>query len=264
MGNAASNFHDHKKLDLFKIYFCHDECGTSITLKILDGYHHHQVSSIVYTIEFITDDRVLEVLTLSVKYINDDPLMMLNIEKNLLKNEDGDEENWQMGLGGNRIPIESRDVFLRDNTFIEIKEVTLNKYIISAFEKEKEGYGSFNHHKILGILEFKNATSKDHVMISPLIKCDIKIMEDDIINEDMKFKLSGPVLDNHPMEIKYYSSRYIHKKNKKYFIKNIPLLEVKDNIINSWTVYPKIQIHFKEYFDNNFFIYYFDTHYEVY
>lgn len=252
MGNTASNFHDHKKLDLFKIYFCGpEECGTSIILKILDGYHHHQVSTIVYIIEFISGDKVLEILTISVKYIPNDYVMIININKKLIENDEG-----------NHFLVESTNINLTDTAIIEIKEATKNKYIISVHKKE-DGYGSFSNHKILEILEFKEAIPKDHVKIRPIIKCDIKIRKDDKITNDMKFKLSGPILNNYPMEIKYYSSRYMHYKNKKYFIKNLPLVEIQNNIINSWTIYPKIQIQFKEYFDKQFFIYYFDFHYEV-
>lgn len=249
MGNLTSKFNDHKRVNLFRLFFCGNE-GTSLTLKILNGTHYHQVSSVVYNIKFISNNDVLEELLIDVRYNSINNKIMLNIKKTNDINND---------------LINNDYVLYANDCVIEIKEAFKNKYIISIYENNngKIGIGSYYDHKIVGIIEFMNSDKNTKIKIYENIECIIKVNDSIEINDKMKFKLICPLIDNKVCEMDYFIIKTNYAENNNDYVCS-NLVHIENNFILSNTLFPKIKFMFSMFFDDIYKIYDFNDNFEVY
>lgn len=251
IGVSKLDFPCEPEKEMFKLYFHDNKYGNSIEsidFILPDSSLTNEISSIVYTFQFISNKRVVEEITLTNYYNIKRRECKIVLRKHILANmEDFSdhidiEKRLRIGFPKNSFQTKTR-------TIVRIAKGWKNKFIISLIESEHKNEGDYDKDKIIGILDFKNVSTKDNVELDPVILCSVNTFQGKHIDySKIRFVIESPKInDKQYIPFSFYRFRVCtEQKNNKIYVedKGIDKINFYDNIgiVKSWIVEPEISM----------------------
>lgn len=266
IGVSKLDFPCEPEKEMFKLYFynkLYDKSIESVDFTLPDSSLTNEISSIVYTFQFISNKRVVEEVTLTNYYNIKRRECKIVLRKHILANTEDlsdhidIEKKLRVGFPKNAFQTKTR-------TIVRISKGWKNKFIISLIDLDEKNQGDYNKDKVIGILDFKNVTLDDNVEFDPVILCTVNTFQGKQIDfNKIRFVLESPKVNNKDyIPLSFYRYRICtDQKNNKIYVedKGIEGIEFKNDIgnIKSWIVEPEVsmivdQIKGKDYLQYSF------------
>lgn len=268
MGSGSSRpiFLSLPETELLKLYFTTDNHNIhNINFKLSDGRFVHNVTSMMYYLQFVSNDRVVDEVSIKCTYSINTNSMSIKLTQHLASNKTSDDdlldiyEHVQIGFPMKR--------YITEGTIsIQFSRVGINTFMISLIHDNKK--------KNIGILVFKNININDEVTIEPIVRCSVRtrvnITDDTFSN--LVFLLHTPSVNNMSdrmnLSYQYRLSTSIDKISNTIRIFDMGIEPISFNVNNA-TIYsmvsqPKTQIAVKYVECDGLLTYMFRNHSIVY
>lgn len=273
--SVESHFPAFIETELFKFYFSSlkdiDRNISNVNIYVPNGNHNKMITSITYTLQFISKGEVVEQISIICKYsiINDNILIKFvkHLSSNNMTANQVKEVYEQKRIGFPRQPF-----LFSNNIKISFSRIEDNDYVIKITDLEKKE----NYIVHAGIIVFNNIKVDDRVDIEAIVSCVVKTNKD-IPEEEIKkikFTLFTPTFNRDTIITRLTSQYKIAicmdklRNTIHFFDVGIIRLEFEDNKTNvySLTSYPKTMMNstILSHNDSNLLSYVFNEYKSIY
>jgi hypothetical protein len=253
MGNVPRKplFSTLPETELLKLYFTSSSNYTkddhihNLNIKLPNGENMKNVTSIVYYIQFISNNNVVEEISIKCSYSFNTPFVKLKLCQHIKSNTVPEYQIREI-YEYIRIGFPVRPFISSDDIYINFSRLGFNTFIISM--KRNNADDNIN----IGILSFKNINPKDMVYIEPVVKCVVRTKVNISLSgiKNLTFILFSPIVNDNNDRLQltnqYRLSTSIDKVNNTINVFDIGIdniqFEGKKAIVYSLTSNPKTQI----------------------
>ena len=241
---SISNFPCEEELEIYKVYLTNNDKYKknikNISIQINNGLNIKNVSSIIYTIQFIEENTVLEEITITIKYQKKNNNVQVQFRKHIMSNLETTDVLNDIYCN-KRIGFPHNPIIIKNDSVIKIEYIHKNRFIISIMDNNNQ-----DTNRLLGILEIKN-NNKSIISIENVIKCVVKTSKYNYGKSKMNFILhSIRIDDNEQFFLTKNNKRYIFTNKSDSYIEDSKIEDInfifnKANIL-SWHPKPKTKI----------------------
>lgn len=251
MGNTTRKplFSILPETELLKLYFTSSNYKKgdnihNLSIKISNGENIKNITSMVYYVQFISNNNVVEEVSIKCSYSFNTNFLKLKLCQHIKSNTINEHQIREI-YEYIRIGFPIRPFISSDDIYINFSRLGFNTFIISMKKNNNE---SIN----IGILSFKNIRSQDMVYIEPVVKCVVRTKVNISLSnmKNLSFVLFSPIVNDNNDRLKltnqYRLSTSIDKINNTINIFDIGIDNIifkgEHAIIYSLTSHPKTQI----------------------
>lgn len=258
MGNSVTTptvFPDQPEIELYKLYFSTSLVKNISSLDLFINFEQLGVTSIVYDIQFINDNKVVEQVSIVCRYHIKQKKILgaeITLHKNIPDNLETNDDFFYMAQTG-KIGFPHEPVYLNNNGILQFIRTENDNYVISIIE---DGYQNKSHHRksrIIGVLDFKTKTN-DKTFVEPIVQTTVRV-HSKIKNKlfPIDFKLDPPIANTQQVafNLTHFSHRTIHREKKKHIIKLPVNIRIDQHFTNVHSYYPNPMIKCKIVFNFN-------------
>jgi len=202
MGNRSSlpKFNTIPETEVLKFYFTpkqHSGEVYNIDIRIPNGENFKDITTVIYYIQFISMNRVVDEISINCQYSNNSNFFKIKLDKHVTTNKSSIKQINEM-YEYIRIGFPVRPYISRENTILSFTRVGLNTFLISLRQP-----GDDENTTDIGILNFKNVNKDSSVEIEQVVKCVVRTK----INTDHKdlcslgFVMHSPCINDNSIQM---------------------------------------------------------------
>ena len=259
--------------ELFKLYYTSFENinkdMNNINLNLLNGSFNRHISSMTYIIQFLSEGKVIEEISILCRYRTLDNMYKLKLIKHILNNKYSAEKMKDI-YEGIQIGFPINSFVFSENMILSFTRIHNNNFMISAIDSEKK-----KKRLNMGVLTFEKTSSEQKITVEAVVKCIIKTNAN-ISQKDMKrlfFITHSPNMNNDEVTLnltnQYRISISFDKKKNTIHIFDIGIVNINFDTSNRSTVYsliskPKTKMYVNKKTHKNIVSYSFSNYQAVY